>query len=434
MKKVIPGLKFHIMLDIIYAIIFPLAIGVYILRRKYHWGCRERIGGGYWKKILKTPGSFIWIHAVSLGEARITHLVYTKLKQICPACKFLLTTVTTTGYRFLKQNVNGDDFVAYLPLDFLFLIKRVFEKLDIRLLLILETELWPNLIISSKRYNCITGLINARISKKSFPRYRRFSFLFSKVINCLDFVVAAGDHNLTRFLAVGRKDEDCYSIPSLKFDLDAPILKDESRLERLKIYLEEKNLKLLVAGSTHYPEDILMLKLYLQIKETYPDWALLIVPRHPDRMKNLREFLSSHNISASFFSQSFQGIGDTTIFILDDTGYLATVYSLGDLIFVGGSLIPRGGHNIIEPAIFKKSIFIGPYYYNFEDIVEEFKKNDAVVIVDKDRPVLPQVQSLIADEKLRLQLGEKAYRVVKSNQGNIEKLMDIIKIYFQCCQ
>ncbi len=414
--------------------IFPLIIGIYIIKRKYHRGWIERVGGGNWKEILKTPGSFIWIHAVSLGEARIAHLVYTKLKKIYPTCKFLLTTITPTGYRFLKQNVNGDDFITYLPLDFSFLIKRVFEKLNIRLLLILETELWPNLIIISKRYNCITGLINARISQKSFSRYRRLSFLFSKVINCLDFVVAAGAHNLHRFQVVGRKNGNCYSLSSLKFDLDAPTIKNEYRIEKLKQYLNNKNLKLLVAGSTHSPEDILILKLYLQIKENYPHWVLLIAPRHPDRIKNLREFLFSRNISVSFFSQGFQGIGDTSIYILDDTGYLATVYSLGDLIFVGGSLIPWGGHNIIEPAIFRKPIFIGPYYENFEDIVKEFEKNDAVVIVDKDKPVFPQIQYLIENEELRSQLGEKAYKVVRSNQGNIEKLIDIIKIYFPCCQ
>ncbi|HDL09955.1 MAG TPA: hypothetical protein ENG39_01705, partial [Candidatus Omnitrophica bacterium] len=310
MKKVIPGLKFQIMLDILYAVIFPFAIGIYILKRKYHRGWIERIGGGNWKKILKTPGRFIWIHAVSLGEVRIAHLVYTKLKQIYPACKFLLTTITATGYRFWNRHANEEDFVAYLPLDFSFMIKRVFKNLNIGLLLILETELWPNLIISSKRYNCVTGLVNARISPKAFGRYRRSSFLFSKVINCLDFVVAAGDHNLHRFQVVGRRNENCYSLSSLKFDLDAPTIKNEYRIEKLKQHLNNKNLKLLIAGSTHYPEDILMLKLYLQIKETYPHWALLIVPRYPDRIKNLREFLYSHNISASFFSQGFQGIGD----------------------------------------------------------------------------------------------------------------------------
>ncbi|MCD6080897.1 MAG: hypothetical protein J7J54_05550 [Candidatus Omnitrophica bacterium] len=426
MKKVIPGLKVQIILDVIYFSLLPFVIVFYLLKKKYHWGWLERLGLGNWRKILNQEGKFIWVHSVSLGEARLGYLVYSRLKREYPSYRFLLTTVTTTGYSFLKRNLYPEDFLAYLPLDFSFLVRRIFQKLDIRLLLILETELWPNLIIASAKYNCPSGLINARISRRAFCRYRKLYFLFARIINILDFIVASGEKNMERFLTLGGEKGRCFTIGSLKFDLEPPGVREEGRILKLADYLREKKLKLLVAGSTHYPEDISILELYFQIKEKYSDWALLIAPRHPDRIHGLNEFLKSKGISPVFFSSGFKFKDDISIFVLDEVGYLASFYSLGELIFVGGSLIPRGGHNIIEPAFFKKAIFLGPHYDNFEDIVEEFNNNSAVVILDKEKPMFPQIEDLIQNSDIRTQLGERAYQVVMKNRGNIERVFRVI--------
>jgi 3-deoxy-D-manno-octulosonic-acid transferase len=431
MRKVIPGLKFQVILDITYFLLLPFAVCFYILKGKFHSGWIERIGGGNWNKILRQKGKFIWIHAVSLGEARLGHLVYENLKKEFPSYRFLLTTITTTGYKYFKSHINKDDFLAYLPLDFSFVVKKMFQNLDIKLLLILETELWPNLIIASAKYNCISGLINARISRKAFRRYRRVSFLFSRIINCLDFITASGENNLERFLTLGRERQNCFWFGSLKFDLEPPGVKEEERVRWLGEYLRKKNLKLLVAGSTHFPEEVFVVKLYLKMKEKYPDWALLLAPRHPEDINKLKAFLNTLGINLSLFSSGFEIRGDIPVFILDEVGYLASFYSLGDLIFVGGSLVLRGGHNIIEPAIFKKPIFIGPYYDNFEDIVEEFKKEEAIVILERERNLLSQLERLIEDSNMRTRLGEKAYRVVARNRGNVDKIIEIITRYLK---
>ena len=425
MKKVIPGLSFKIVLDILYLLFLPAVLALYIIRGKYHAGWLERILFGCWREIIRDDSDLIWIHAVSLGEAREAVLLYHKLKEEKPAYRYLLTTVTEVGQRFLKQHIDNEDYSAYLPLDFSFFMRYLFNSLKIKLVLILETELWPNFIIGLKERGIPVGLINARISKKSFPRYRLIKSQIGKILNQLDFVSSSGSITTSRLEFLGLKNRDYIYEGNIKFDLKVSSIKRDSRINDLSHILQDRGHKLFIAGSTHKEESILLSQCFLKLRDSYPDWKFLIAPRQLGELENLKEFLRDEGCSWSLFSAGFQSNFKSDIYIIDEVGYLPTLYSLSEAVFVGGSMLPYGGHNIIEPAIFKKPILIGPYYYNFKEIVDEFLKEDAVLVVNENN-ILSSMSNIFAKQDLRKLYGQRAFKVLETNRGGVGKIVDFI--------
>ncbi len=272
MKKAIPGLSFKLTLDILYFIFLPSVLAIYIIKGKYHYGWLERVLLGGWRRIIKEKNRLIWIHAVSLGEAREAMLLYRKLKEKRPDYKYLLTTITEVGQKFIRQHIDKEDYSAYLPLDFSFLIRYVLSYLKIELALILETELWPNFIIGLKEHNVPVGLINARISNKSFPRYRLIKTQIGKILDQLDFISSSGDMTTLRLDSLSFKNRDYIFEGNIKFDLNVPLIKKDSRIEDLSLILNQNNRKLFIAGSTHGEESIFLSQCFLKLKNIYPDW------------------------------------------------------------------------------------------------------------------------------------------------------------------
>ncbi|MDP8216809.1 MAG: glycosyltransferase N-terminal domain-containing protein [Candidatus Kaelpia imicola] len=425
MKKVIPGLSFKIALNILYFLFLPSVLAIYIIRGKYHSGWLERVLLGHWREIIKERDSLIWIHGVSLGEAREAILLYRKLKEKRSNYKYLLTTVTEVGQKFIKQHIDREDYSAYLPLDLSFLIRRVLSHLKIELVLILETELWPNFIIGLKERSIPVGLINARISKKSFPRYRLIKTQIGKVLNQLDFISSSGDMTTLKLDSLGFKNREYIFEGNIKFDLNLPSVKRDSRIEDLNRILKQNNQKLFIAGSTHGEESIFLSRCFLQLKNSYPDWKFLIAPRQLIELESLKNFLRAGGYRWSLFSLGFQAESEQDIYIMDEVGYLPALYSLSEAVFVGGSLLPYGGHNIIEPAVFKKPILIGPYYHNFKEIVDEFLKEEAVLIIRKES-LLSSMERIFSQQSLRELYGRRAFGVVEKNRGGLKKVIDFV--------
>ncbi|MDP8253719.1 MAG: glycosyltransferase N-terminal domain-containing protein [Candidatus Kaelpia aquatica] len=425
MKKVIPGLSFKLALDISYFLFLPFVLAIYIIRGKYHSGWLERVLFGRWRKIIKEQDRLVWIHAVSLGEAREAVLLYRKLKEERSNYKYLLTTVTEVGQKFIKQHIDREDYSTYLPLDFSFLIRRILSHLKIELVLILETELWPNFIIGLKEHGIPVGLINARISKKSFPRYKLIKAQIRKVLNQLDFVSSSGDMTTLRLASLGFKNREYIFEGNIKFDLNAPLVKRDSRIEDLSRILKQSNSKLFIAGSTHGEESIFLSQCFLKLKDSYPDWRFLIAPRQLKELEILKSFLRGEGCKWSLFSSGFQAETEQDIYIMDEVGYLPALYNLSEAVFVGGSLLSYGGHNIIEPAVFKKPILIGPYYHNFKEIVNEFLKEEAVLVVKKE-DLLSSMEKIFSQQNLREMYGQRAFRVVEKNRGGLKKVIDFV--------
>jgi 3-deoxy-D-manno-octulosonic-acid transferase len=426
MKKAIPGLSFKIALDILYALSLPTVLGFYIIRAKYHLGWLERILLGRWRYIIKDNSDIVWIHAVSLGEAREAVFLYRRLKEERPDYRYLLTTVTDTGGKFLRRHVDKDDYSAYMPLDFSFFMRRILNLLQVKLALILETELWPNFIIALKERGIALGLINARISKKSFPRYKLIKNQIARILNQLDFVSSSGAITTSRLKYLGLDNNSNYIYEgNIKFDLTVPLVKKDSRIDDLGYILKNKGYKLFIAGSTHGEESMLLSQSFLKLSSSNPDWRFLLAPRQLRESESLKGFLKDRGYGFNLFSAGFKQELKNNIYIIDEVGYLPALYGLSDAVFVGGSLLPYGGHNIIEPAIFKKPILIGPYYHNFKEIVDQFLKEDAVLLVDKDS-ILLCMEKVFKDQSLREDYGQRAFKVLERNRGGLEIIADFI--------
>ncbi|MDP8234652.1 MAG: glycosyltransferase N-terminal domain-containing protein [Candidatus Saelkia tenebricola] len=425
MKKLIPGLSFKIILDIVYGLFLPAILMLYVLKRKYHSGWLERICLMRWRRILKEKRPLIWIHAVSLGEARLAVLLYEKLRPEFSQFKYLLTVVTPVGEEFLKAHVALSDYVAYLPLDFSFLIRHIFSKISVKMVLIIETEIWPHLIIEAKRCNALVGLVNARISKQSYPKYKILKPLTRRILNIFDFVCSSGEVASGRLKSLGLEDERIVSQGTLKFDLMTLKVREDRRIEQLECFLKENNHPLFIAGSTHRGEDIMIFKAYQNIVKSYPDLKFLIAPRHLKGLERFTNYVKQSGFGIDLFSSGFKFSSSQSIFLIDETGFLASLYKMADFVFIGGSLLPFGGHNIIEPALFRKAILIGPYFYNFEEIVLEFLKDNAILVSEKNN-IEDSLRMIIKDSRLKASLGERAYQVALKNKGVLDKTADAI--------
>ena len=412
MKRRIPGLNFEIFMDLVYFLLSPGIVLFYILKRKYNSRWSERICCQRWRKILKEKNTLIWIHGVSLGEVKLAYTIYKNLKSYFPSSKFLLTTITSVGERFLQKHIEKEDYLAYLPLDFSFLMRYIFSRLDIKGVLILETEIWPNFIIEAKKHSAVLGLINARISRKAYPRYRLIKYFLARILRLFDFVCLSGNVARRRFESLGLKSENNYYPGPLKFDVPLPSKQKDTRIEKLRGYLTEGKYILLIAGSTHPGEDIKVFNVYQKIKHKYPQVKLLIAPRHINKIAPFVRCLRYSGYTPEYFSQGFSFAKGSSIFIIDETGYLASLYELADIVFVGGTLIPWGGHNIIEPALFQKAIIIGPYYDNFEEIVWEFLQEKSILICCDEIQFQKSIEALIAKNEFRTLLGKRAYETV----------------------
>jgi len=430
MKNLTPGLSFRIVLDIVYFFSLPAILMLHVLKRKYHIGWLERICLIRWRDIVKEQSPIVWIHAVSLGEARLAVMLYEKLKAEFGQFKYLLTSVTPVGEKFLKSHVSSADYVAYLPLDFSFLMRYVFSKLKIKMVLIVETEIWPHLIIEARRRNVSVGLVNARISKKSYPRYKVLKSLMNRILNLFDFVCPSGEAASIRLKSLGLKDDKAIFTGTLKFDLAIPIVRKDNRIERLEHFLKEKPYSLFIAGSTHQDEDILVFEAYRELVKSYPDLKFLIAPRHFKRASYFTSYVKKTGFDVELFSCGFEFLSPRSIFLIDETGFLASLYRLADFVFIGGSLVPFGGHNVIEPALFKKAVVIGPYFYNFEEIVLEFLKNNAILVSQKNE-IEDSLRMLIGDIGLRTELGNRAYQVVLKNKGALDKTVDVVSSHLR---
>lgn len=431
MRKAIPELSLKIMLDILYFLFLPSLILLYVGRRKYHAGWLERLCLGRWKRILKERKPLIWIHAVSLGEARLALMLYRNLKMRFLNFKYLLTTITPLGESYLKGNISPSDYLAYLPLDFSFLMGHLVSRLSLKAVVILETEIWPNLIIQVKRKGLPLGLVNARVSRGAYLRYKIVRPVISSLLNLFDFVCLSGKVAEERFKALGLKEGKGYLTGSLKFDLERADLRRDSRLQALSNYLKKSNSILFIAGSTHPGEDIQVLKAYQKASRKHPKLRLLLAPRHPQKLNLFQSWVENLGYQVEYFSKGFDFNKDRSIFLVDEMGHLASLYQLAEIVYVGGSLVNKGGHNIIEPALFRKPILIGPYYHNFEEIVWEFVNRNAVVICRNEDQLAGWLRRLLEDEKLRLELGERAYQTSLAKRGSIDKTLEIISSYIR---
>ena len=388
---------------------------------KYRAGLRQRLGAvpPHLKASAGKPS--IWLHAVSVGEVVAASGVVEALRQKFPSHRLFVSTTTSTGQKLAAKRF-GEDNVFYFPLDFAFAIRPYLEGLCPELVVVAETEFWPNFLRLARQSGARIAVINSRISDRSFPGYKRLSFWIPKVLANIDLFLAQTDEDRRRLLEIGAPETRVSVAGNLKFDVAPP--KPPAIVSSLHASLSQSG-PVLVCGSTLEDEEGPLLSAFRNILANHPQTVMILAPRHPERFAEvaaLVEGLGFHLVRRSLWSgEPLAG----SVFLVDTIGELAALYSLATIAFVGGSLVPRGGHNILEPALYGVPIVTGNHYENFREIVNFFFSQAAVRIVGLAE--LPLVfMELIENPAERKKLGNNALAALERQRGATEKTISAL--------
>lgn len=380
---------------------------------KYRAGLSERLG--FVPARLRVPGSqpVAWLHAVSVGEALAVAPMVEQLRG--EGWRVVVSTTTHTGQK-LARNKFGAENVFYFPIDLPFCIRPYLRLLRPRLVVLAETEFWPMFLHLARRSGARVAVVNARISDRSFPRYQRCRGILERVLAPVDLFLAQSDNDAARLKAIGAAEEKVEVAGNLKFDV-APPLESEA-VAAVGMRLRQGGAPVLVVGSTVEGEEDFILQSFRQVLREFPQAVMVLAPRHKERFDEVAELLRQRRMK--FFRRS---AGATTgedlrgaVLLLDTLGELAAIYRYADLAFVGGSLVPRGGHNILEPAFFARAILTGPHTENFRDILRCFEEGGAVVRCARANLGITFIL-LLRENQQRAALGENAQKVLLAQRG-----------------
>jgi 3-deoxy-D-manno-octulosonic-acid transferase len=405
-------------------LISPLVIGGLALRGvrdRVHWqGFSARFGLG-----RTIAGSSIWVHAVSVGEVQAAVPLIEALLKRFPSIPLVLTTVTPTG-RGRAQALFGERVdVRYVPIDLPGSVRRFFERVRPRLAVILETEIWPNLYHRCGRLGVPLVLASARISPRSVPSYRRLAGLFRETLSHGIFIAAQSAEDAERFVSIGASPTRTHVVGNIKFDFGYPS-DMAARGHELRRSLGVHR-PVWVAGSTHAKEEDAVLAAHALIRKRFPDALLVLVPRHPPRFPEVAAAMRKLEVSFVSRTRGEAVSPDTQVFLLDTLGELPPFYAAGDVAFVGGSLVPIGGHNLLEPAALGLPIVAGPHNFNSAGIAKMLVERGAVRLVHDAAGLASVVSELLADPEARALMGASGKQAVDDNRGAVARLMQFLE-------
>lgn len=419
----------QLLYDFLFFCLLLFFVPVYLCKGKLHHSIFQRLNP--LPKVL-LPITPIWLHAVSVGEVNAIRALLPLLRKNYPGKEIVISTVTPTGQQVAKGLRQDADLVTYLPLDFSFLVKPCLDQARPSLFIIVETEIWPNLIYYLAKNKIPIALVNARISDKSFQGYRIFKFFFAPVLRRIDLICCQSTCDAEKLIALGAGEDKIKITGNMKFDsIDYGDYKNDYSDYRLKLSLRAEE-KLLVAGSTHPGEEEIIIAAYRELLPANPNLRLLIAPRHPQRAKEVARLVEKFSFPYTFISNLFaltpiaHGLRPNTIFILDTIGELVAYYAAAAIVFVGGSLINKGGQNILEPAIFSRPIIFGPHMHNFRATAELFLKENCAIMVYNKEDFRQAIEKLLADPEGAAELGRRAKDLVEKNKGAAGRTMEQI--------
>jgi 3-deoxy-D-manno-octulosonic-acid transferase len=425
---------------LLYSLLYSLGV---ILTAPYYfwrtWGktsvrWRERIGFlPPWLQPVNSgePGA-IWVHAVSVGETLAVVALVRGLEQQYPGRKIFLSHVTPAGREAGEKRLPQVAGRFFLPLDWSWSVRRVLAQVRPALLVIVETELWPNLLREAGRFGTRVLLVNARLSDRSFRGYRLARLLMRRLLEPIGWVCAQTEQDAERFRRLGARAERVAVTGNLKFDAEPPHC--AAMTELASTLRGAKRAPLLVAASTMPGEEALLLPTWNEIRRRHARAILLLAPRHPARFEEVAELLARQG--KSFLRRTgierdgqrlLRQLASPEILLLDTIGELAGMFELADLVFMGGSLVPAGGHNLLEPAFWSRPILFGPHMENFRDIAQLFLEAGAAVRVRDSRDLARRVLELLDDEARCRLLGQRAKHVLEQASGATERVLGHVR-------
>jgi 3-deoxy-D-manno-octulosonic-acid transferase len=396
--------------------------------QKYREGIGQRLG--------RVPPSLrgvgkehqvLWIHAVSVGEVlAISRLVH-EMKAAFPGCRLLISTTTRTGQELARRRFGADN-VFYCPLDLFWAVRAYLNALQPRLLILAETEFWPNLLTACFRRNIPVAVVNARISDRSWPRYQMLRRLWAPILGRIGRILAQSELDAERLKAIGCSPDRVSVAGNLKFDVRATVEADATRM--LKSQADAK--RFVVAGSTLEGEEAALIDAWPRLLQSHPNLVMVLAPRHPERFSAVIALLNNsraHWVRRSDWSQLRDvppRLESGTIVLLDTIGELASVYSVAAVAFVGGSLTSAGGHNPLEPAQFAVPIIVGPHYANFRAITEDLRAHDAIRIATQN-DLQQALDDLLSNQGQAATMGARARQIFEQQAGATARTIEAVR-------
>ncbi len=425
---------FSLLYPCFYALLLMLSLPSYLYQRMVG---RQPLGSlrqrmGFYPPAAEARGPRVWIHSVSVGEVQVIKPLVEVLS-LEPGQLFLSTT-TATGQALARSLYRQNATVFYFPLDWGFCCRRFLDSIRPDVVVLTESEIWPTFIRLTARRGIALVLANGRVSDRSFRRSRRARFLFQPVLEHFTRLCVQSRQDRDRFLHLGAPADRVSVMGNLKYDYQlAPDPARQQLVTELQQLLKPNGNELLwVCGSTREKEEEMLLSVFLRLRQEFPQLRLLLAPRHPHRTDEVSKMLEQSELSFQRRSQlsSVKYRRPPQVLLLDSIGDLAYLYQLADIVFIGGSLIPWGGHNVIEAANFKKPILFGPHMQNFHEVAAVFLSNYGALQVSDCDELEKKITTLLRDPATRRWLGQNARKVIRDNQGAVERTVEVIQQQF----
>ena len=420
------------MLRLVYSAVLILFLPVILLRLwwrgkanpAYRLRVKERLG---FYSLTQKPNR-LWLHAVSVGEVNVAVPLIKRIKQRWPQYEIVVTTITPTGAEQVEKSLADHVIHRYIPYDIPCLIKRALNQVKPNAVIIMETEIWPNLIHCAKCKNIPVVYMNMRLSQKSFPGYKKIRSLIAPQLTKVDAIAAQTDDDAKRVINLGADAKKVQVLGSIKFDVTLPQGVIE-RGQQLRQQLGESR-PVWIAASTHSGEDEQILSAHKKILEQHNDALLILVPRHPERFENVFE-LASKQFKTCKRTESLSDISRYQVYIGDTMGELFDLYAASDICFVGGSLVPHGGQNILEPWLVGKPVVVGPHTFNFARTIEQALELKAIKKVDSADQLAQSVAQLFESQSQTDLLVKNAQQLLENNKGALDASMQLLEKYLQ---
>ncbi|HEV2393382.1 MAG TPA: 3-deoxy-D-manno-octulosonic acid transferase [Verrucomicrobiae bacterium] len=426
----------RILYNILFTVAFALSAPYYFLRmwRRGNWveGFAQRFGryNSKFKQAI-TNRHTLWLHAVSVGEVNICTQLIRALEPRLPNLKVVVSTTTTTGMEELHRKLPSHVSRIYFPIDFRKCVSHALKTIRPEAIVLVEAEIWPNFLWRARAMDIPLFLVNARLSARSYPRYRYFGFLFRRLFGSFTAVGAQNEEDAAKLRELGCLPERIHVVGSMKFD--AAKLDERRRLDvpgMLRQLGVPGGARVLVAGSTHPGEEAILAGQFLRLRARFPDLFLVLVPRHFERSREVGRELEKHGIKFIYRNEitasTRYGENQIQCLLVNTTGELKYFYEQATLIFIGKSLTAQGGQNPIEPGALGKAMVFGPHMENFAEVVRSFLGRAGAVQVHDAAELEKALENLLADEGRREELGRNALAVVRENLGAIERTVDMI--------
>jgi 3-deoxy-D-manno-octulosonic-acid transferase len=417
-----------LLLQIILYLSIPL---IRILNKPLYKEIMER-----WK-ILKSSYPFpqpVWIQASSVGEVSIAEQIVKAYKERYPDQPILLTTTTRTGWKLAMDRIKQVEDIRFFPFDFKHAIRAFLDRVQPKLLIMVETEIWPNLLLEAGKRKISCMIVNGRISDKSYRKYQMVKPLISRALQSLSQACMSSPLYADRITALGLSPEKVIVTGNIKFDSRIN-LSHQERFSLMSCMGLDEDQDIFVAGSTAEGEDPILLDAYLKVATLCERPVFLLAPRHPQRTPDIEHHLQRRNLAYSKLSllksETDRRRGD--IIVIDTIGDLSKIYSFGTIIFVGGSLVPRGGQNILEPALFGKPVIFGKHMENFKEMADVFLRSGAGFRVQGLTDLTETMKYLLKNKELYQEAGKQAKKIVEKNAGSLKATIHEIERVLQAC-